>query len=45
MQNPKCKIILNTSFSYAFSVIGISPPRGSHGAALFGCDGLFTLDL
>ena len=30
--------------SCAFSLIGISPPRGSHRAALHCCDGSITLD-
>lgn len=30
----------NTSSGCAFSLIGISPPRGSHRAALLCCDGL-----
>ena len=40
----------NTSIGCAFSLIGISPPRGSHRAALIACGGLrqacrFTLGL
>ena len=42
-QSPQAKG--NISFGYVFSLIGISPPRGSPAGALLSCDGLFSLDL